>query len=180
LQSGDDRILKLMKRPYNTARVAGLLEEIFRRSPETCIGMDVMVGFPSEDAGSFASTAMLIERLRPSYLHVFPFSPRPGTAAASFEPKVPRHVAHRRAEALRALSACLRKAFYQRFLGKILAVVPERISESASEVVTARSDNYIPVNVVRNQIAIGHGAFRVEVKKVAGEKVWAVPVQDEQ
>ncbi|MEJ2717076.1 MAG: MiaB/RimO family radical SAM methylthiotransferase [Deltaproteobacteria bacterium] len=82
LQSGDDEILGRMGRPYDTGMILDLVKRVGRQSPETCIGMDVMVGFPGEDEQSFRKTMALIEEIEPAYLHVFPFSPRPGTSAA--------------------------------------------------------------------------------------------------
>ncbi len=89
LQSGDDNILSRMRRPYDTAFIRHLMDRIFARVPQTCIGLDIMVGFPGEDEESFRKTVTLIEGSGAAYLHVFPFSPRPGTPAASFEPRVP-------------------------------------------------------------------------------------------
>ena len=87
LQSGDDNILSRMGRPYDTAFIRDLMDRILTRAPETCIGLDIMVGFPGEDEESFRKTLTLIEDSGAAYLHVFPFSPRPGTPAASFRPQ---------------------------------------------------------------------------------------------
>ena len=93
LQSGSSRILGLMRRPYRAARYLELLEKIRRRVPEAAIGADVMVGFPGETKEDHALTRDLIRNSPLTYLHVFPFSRRPGTAAGQLEPEVPKTVA---------------------------------------------------------------------------------------
>ncbi len=135
VQSGDDAILAAMGRPYDSTFIVELIERIFQASPEACVGMDIMVGFPGEDDRSFEQTRSLIERLKPAYLHVFPFSPRPGTPAASFRPRVPREEAQARVEQLRALSIALRKSFYERFVGEVLVAV-RRSRRSIDGVIT--------------------------------------------
>lgn len=147
LQSGDDAILRSMRRPYDAALVRDLLARIFGALPEACVGFDVMVGFPGEDEASFEKTRELIAESGAAYLHVFPFSPRPGTPAASLEPKVAEPVARKRVKLLRKLSAELKEQFYRRFLGKTLQVVAESEPQAETGSVKARTDNYIPVEV---------------------------------
>jgi len=147
VQSGDDEILSRMARPYDADLIRELVQHIFCQSHETCVGMDVMVGFPGEEERAFRNTVSLIEGLQPAYLHVFPFSPRPGTPAASYYPRVQQHVVRRRVEELRRLSTALRRAFYERFVGKTVTVVPEEAPDMTKGTLKARSDNYIPVTV---------------------------------
>ena len=132
-----------MGRPYNTSVIRGFMEQIQDQVPDACVGFDIMVGFPGEDDSSFIKTKSLIEDLNPAYLHVFPFSPRPGTAAAGFKPRVPEKIKGERVDELRSLSAKLRLNFYERFLGRRLCVAPE--SQSADGWTMVRTDNYIPV-----------------------------------
>jgi threonylcarbamoyladenosine tRNA methylthiotransferase MtaB len=84
LQSGDPKILEAMGRPYTPDEYAALVLELRRRFPDAAIGADVLVGFPGESETRFRNTLELVERLPLIYLHVFPFSPRPGTPAAGF------------------------------------------------------------------------------------------------
>lgn len=147
LQSGDDEILKRMKRPYGMALIRRLLEGIFKADPDTCVGFDIMVAFPGESDHSFRTTESFVRDAGAAYLHVFPFSPRPGTVAAAFQPRVPEEIAASRVEALRTLSAELRSRFYSRFLGRVLTVVPEAAVDGESRFVRGRSDNYIPVKL---------------------------------
>lgn len=171
LQSGDDAILERMRRPYSADLVAGLLDRIFSADPDMCVGMDVLVGFPGENDESFQRTKDFVRESRAAYLHVFPFSPRPGTPAATFKPRVPHGVAQHRVEELRSVSTALRAAFYSRFIGRTLPAVVEPGSESDALSVVARTDNYIPVKIsaqtARNQTA----EFSVRVESVQGDEV---------
>lgn len=172
LQSGDDKILQRMGRPYDTALIRGLLDKILSGSPETCVGMDVMVGFPGEDEASYRRTVNLIGEIAPAYLHVFPFSPRPGTRAASFKPRVPEKVAQERVEELRGISSELRKRFYERFLGCTLTAVKEEAPEVTSTVFQARTDNYIPVIVRALPSLAGKRSFPVCLEDMVDGEVF--------
>ena len=89
LQSGDPEILKRMGRPYSPEFFGELVQKIRAMMPDAAIGADVLVGFPGETEAAFTNTYSLIEGLPVSYLHVFPFSARPGTAAYEFPDPVP-------------------------------------------------------------------------------------------
>ena len=109
LQSGSDRILGLMRRRSTTAR--------FRLMHDAFIGIDVIVGFPGETEADFRTTYDFLERLAPAFLHIFPFSERPGTPAVDFPGKVQSSVATRRVEELEALCARLHGDFCARGTG---------------------------------------------------------------
>jgi threonylcarbamoyladenosine tRNA methylthiotransferase MtaB len=104
LQSGSDRILRAMHRWYRTAHYAERLHLIRRMLPDAAIGADVIVGFPGETDAEFLETREFVERLPFTYLHVFSFSERPGTAAAALGERVPAPIIRERARALRELS----------------------------------------------------------------------------
>ncbi|HMK36858.1 MAG TPA: radical SAM protein, partial [Desulfomonilaceae bacterium] len=171
LQSGDDRILSAMRRPYRTVLVQRLIQKIYAAVPDVCIGMDVMVGFPGEDDESFARTVDFVQELAPSYLHVFPFSPRPGTRAASFTPRVPEKTAGQRVERLRELSRGFQREFHARFLGRQLPAVLESEPSPNSGTVKVRTDNYIPVQVNTSGTCHCSGIFTVTITEIAGEEV---------
>lgn len=167
MQSGDDFVLARMGRPYDSAFMRDLVRRINAEVPEACIGLDVMVGFPGEDEKSFAGTRELIEGSGAAYLHVFPFSPRPGTPAAEFGEKVPDAVATQRVEELRALSGNLRRSFHERFLGATLTAVAESEPDETGMVI-ARTDNYIPVRVAACD---ARGLFSVKVESISDDGV---------
>jgi len=103
LQSGDDGVLRAMARRYGAETFARKVERAAERIPDLNVTGDVIVGFPAEDEAAFDNTLALVRRLQLSKVHVFPYSPRPGTVTADEDP-VPPHEKRRRSEALRALS----------------------------------------------------------------------------
>jgi threonylcarbamoyladenosine tRNA methylthiotransferase MtaB len=123
LQSGSARILRAMYRPYTPQYYSDLVAEIRVRIPDAAIGADVMVGFPGETDEDFSATYELIEKSPLTYLHVFPYSVRPGTVAADLPNQVPDHVARFRGKALRTLIAQKNEAFRRAMIGRELDVL---------------------------------------------------------
>lgn len=117
LQSGSDRILGLMRRRYTTARFADRIEAVRRLMPDAFIGIDVIVGFPGETDEHFRETYDFLERIAPAFLHIFPFSERPGTPAVTMPGKVQASVATRRVEELEVLCRRLHGDFCARAVG---------------------------------------------------------------
>jgi threonylcarbamoyladenosine tRNA methylthiotransferase MtaB len=118
LQSGDDRLLADMNRSYTTAAYGSLVQTLRKALPLTALGADVIVGFPFEDEASFRRTLDFLSGLPLAYLHVFPFSPRPGTPAALFPDRVGSAVKKERARRLRALDLEMRNRFAEQNLGR--------------------------------------------------------------
>jgi threonylcarbamoyladenosine tRNA methylthiotransferase MtaB len=145
LQSGDDTILKRMKRAYNTDDYRSLIQKIVASIADIAIGIDVMTGFPSETDTHFRNTLSLLNDLPVAYLHVFPYSERPGTAALDIHPKVPDKIKKERAALLRSLSCRKREAFARQYLGKILSVLVENAKDKKTGRLKGFSSNYLPV-----------------------------------
>ncbi|MDZ7696873.1 MAG: tRNA (N(6)-L-threonylcarbamoyladenosine(37)-C(2))-methylthiotransferase MtaB [Deltaproteobacteria bacterium] len=145
LQSGDDRVLKRMNRHVTQKEFARLVETIHARIPRAAIGVDVMAGFPGEDPIAHGNTCSLIRDLPVSYLHVFPFSPRPGTSAASFQNRVDPGLVKERAAQLRALGRKKRLQFYASCLDDRFDVLIETWHDQEKGRVKGTSDNYLPV-----------------------------------
>ena len=141
LQSGSDRILKKMFRPYKTSRFAHIVEEIRRRIPDAAIGTDVIAGFPGEMEEDHRQTVEFISRMPFTYLHVFPYSDRSGTAASEMAEKVDSRTIKRRSEELRQISEEKNRDFRRRFLGRSLSVLT--LSENKDGMRTALSGNYL-------------------------------------
>lgn len=118
LQSGSDRILGLMRRRYTTARFAARIGAVRRFMPDAFIGIDVIVGFPGETEADFRETYAFLERLAPAFLHIFPFSERPGTPAVDLPCKVQPSAAARRVAELEALCERLHGTFCAEAVGK--------------------------------------------------------------
>jgi threonylcarbamoyladenosine tRNA methylthiotransferase MtaB len=126
LQSGDDAVLRAMRRRYNLATYARRIERARSHVPALNLTGDVIVGFPAEDGAAFARTLAAVEELAFSRLHVFPYSPRPGTRTADADP-VPAAVKRRRSERLRALSDRLGHARRAARVGERDQVLVERV-----------------------------------------------------
>jgi len=125
VQSASNRILIAMKRPYTAKEVEELVRAIKRQVPDAGIGCDLMTGFPSESELDFMATFGMLERNPFSRVHVFPFSERPGTPAASMSGSVPSEIRKNRAKKLSALADAKRSAFARRFIGKTTEIVVE-------------------------------------------------------
>jgi len=145
LQSGDDKILKGMNRDYTAREFAGLVEHIHKKIPLAAIGLDTMAGFPGEDDRAHQHTCSLIHELPVSYLHVFPFSPRKGTAAAGFSDQINQNVIKERAAELRILGDKKREEFYRSCLGKAFLVLAEGWHSEREKMIKGLSDNYLRV-----------------------------------
>jgi threonylcarbamoyladenosine tRNA methylthiotransferase MtaB len=155
LQSGDDRILQRMNRRYTASTFAAVVAESVNRLPDAAIGVDVLVGFPGEDQAAFRNTYNLIESLPVSYLHVFPYSRRPGTPAAAMPDQVAKADKEERVALLRDLDHKKRTAFYRSHLGSRRQVLVERRKQGL--LLRGYTENYIPVfcegdNALVNQL----------------------------
>jgi threonylcarbamoyladenosine tRNA methylthiotransferase MtaB len=118
LQSGSDRVLRAMRRPYTAAMYRRVVERLTGAFPRLGLGADVLAGFPGETERDFAATLALVEELPFSYLHVFPYSARKGTEAAARPDRVEPATAARRAAALRALGETKSAAFRRSLAGR--------------------------------------------------------------
>ena len=149
MQSGSDRILAAMRRWYRAEHYERRVELVREWLPDAAIGADVMAGFPGETEEDHLATLALIERMPLTYLHVFSFSPRPGTPAAEMPDQVPSAVATRRAKELRALGEEKKSAFRASQAGRTMRVLTlNRGGEDASGPWTrALSGNYLDVRV---------------------------------
>ncbi|MBW1998852.1 MAG: tRNA (N(6)-L-threonylcarbamoyladenosine(37)-C(2))-methylthiotransferase MtaB [Deltaproteobacteria bacterium] len=145
LQSGDNRILERMKRPYLVEEFMGLIDRIKAEVPLSAVGVDVMAGFPGEDERAHLNTLAVIEDLPVSYLHVFPFSPREGTEAAGFKGRVDQALLRKRTEQIRRLGLAKRQAFYRSCIGKDFVILSEGWNQGQRGMARGLSDNYLPV-----------------------------------
>jgi threonylcarbamoyladenosine tRNA methylthiotransferase MtaB len=147
LQSGDDGVLVAMRRDYDAAFFRELVRKLHTTVPGIAVGVDVMAGFPGETEEAFSNTLHLVEEMPIAYLHVFPYSRRPGTPAATMARQVSEEEKKRRAERLRAVGAAKRQAFAERFIGTPLRVLVEGRTDKNTGFPIGFSDNYIPVAV---------------------------------
>ena len=152
LQSGSDSVLRRMHRRYRPWHYAEKVAELFRAAgPALTLGADAMVGFPGETDREFQESYDFIRSLPFGYLHLFPFSPRPGTRAWNLHTQspVPAHVADERMAALRALAAEKTRAHRAQFLGAELEAITLRTPSELADAgrTSALTDNFLPVEV---------------------------------
>jgi len=166
LQSGDEEILRRMRRGHTAAQFRELVERLVADVPGIAISGDVIVGFPGEDDQAFQRTYDLLESLPLAGMHVFSYSRRPRTDAAGYPDQVSRAVKATRSRALRALAARKAQVFRRRFLGETLKVVvldrdgPDGLLEGLS-------DNYLRV-FFAGDLALRGGVAKVQVEQVTG------------
>ena len=143
LQSGSDDLLKKMKRRYMSGLYADRVAKIREVMPDSCIGVDVIVGFPGETEEKFLETYNFLNKLPISYLHVFTYSERENTEAVEMEGVIPIPERKRRNKMLRILSEKKKMAFYQTQLGKTLPVLWEH--ENKNGMMFGFTENYVRV-----------------------------------
>ena len=149
LQSGSDKILKLMRRRYLTDLYVDRISQIKKLMPDACIGVDVIVGFPGESDEDFLDTYEFLSDLNISYLHVFTYSERDNTLAADFEEVVPKKVRSKRSKMLRGLSVKKRRYFYESQIGKSKSVLFEE--ENKDGYLFGFTENYVKVKYPYNK-----------------------------
>ncbi|NNC94876.1 MAG: tRNA (N(6)-L-threonylcarbamoyladenosine(37)-C(2))-methylthiotransferase MtaB [Chitinophagales bacterium] len=145
LQSGSDKILKLMRRKYDSTFYTNKIQEIRDKIPHVCIGIDVIVGFPGESDEDFLTTYNFLKDLQPSYLHVFSYSERLNTKAASMDGSVDPSKRKERSEQLRSLSLKLQRSYYSKFERSERPVLFE--AGNGTKDMHGFTDNYIKVKL---------------------------------
>jgi threonylcarbamoyladenosine tRNA methylthiotransferase MtaB len=143
LQSGSNELLRLMKRRYKRELYLEKVNEIKKHMPDACIGVDVIIGFPGETDELFLETYHFLNELDVSYLHVFTYSERENTPAASMEGVVPLNVRKKRSKMLRGLSVKKRRSFYESQLNTVHTVLFE--GENKKGYINGFTENYVKV-----------------------------------
>jgi threonylcarbamoyladenosine tRNA methylthiotransferase MtaB len=147
LQSGDDAILASMKRSYTSRFYKELLENIAKQVPGIALGADIIVGYPGEGEKEFQNTMRLVEMSPLTHLHVFSYSPRPGTPAAEMKDQVPEMIKKERNASLRTLGTKKKLLFRKLHLGSELQVVVEDKVDPDTGLLAGLTDNYIRVMI---------------------------------
>ena len=143
LQSGSNELLRLMKRRYKSELYVEKVNEIKKYMPDACIGVDVIIGFPGETDELFLETYHFLNELDISYLHVFTYSERENTPAASMEGVVPLNVRKKRSKMLRGLSVKKRRLFYESQLNTLHTVLFE--GENKKGYILGFTENYVKI-----------------------------------
>lgn len=145
LQSGSNKLLKAMRRKYERELFADRIHSIKSKNPDTCIGVDVIVGFPGETDADFMETVNFLKDLEISYLHVFTYSERANTTAIKLGDPVPMHIRKERSKQLHILSNKKKRAFYEANIGKIGTVLFEQ--EESEGTMYGFTENYVKVKI---------------------------------
>jgi threonylcarbamoyladenosine tRNA methylthiotransferase MtaB len=171
LQSGDDRILGLMRRDYTTTQINDLVIKLQAAIPEIAIGADIITGFPGEGEEEFQNTVRFTQNISLAYLHVFPYSRRPGTTASSFPDQVMKSVRKERAAILRDIGSQKRVTFNGGFIGKKLSVLVEGNRDKETGWIKGFSDNYVPVLIPGGESSLANHIVTVTADRMIKEKV---------
>ncbi|OQY01854.1 MAG: tRNA (N(6)-L-threonylcarbamoyladenosine(37)-C(2))-methylthiotransferase MtaB [Desulfobacteraceae bacterium 4572_130] len=164
LQSGDDKILKKMKRPYNTSLFKNLILKIHKKIPFAGIGIDILAGFPEETEKAFENTLSLINELPISYLHVFPFSSRKGTLAFNYKNKINPKVIKKRCSIIRQLGEKKTKEFKQKNIEKTLKAIIQKKRDYKTGKLKAVTSNYLNI-LVNGDNKLREKIVKIKIKK---------------
>jgi len=175
LQSGDDTILKLMKREYSVADYVKSVKKISKRFDNIALGTDLIAGFPGESDSLFVNTLELIESMNFTYLHAFPYSLRPGTQAAEMLFHVPLPIKRMRVKRLREMSHRKKIAFINNNIGLDHHIVVETVDEN---VISGTTSNYIKVLLPRNGSIVAGSLVRIRITGIENEAALAFPISD--
>jgi threonylcarbamoyladenosine tRNA methylthiotransferase MtaB len=145
LQSGSDRVLRRMRRPYTTAMYRRITERLLAAIPRLGLGADVIAGFPGETAEDFAATRTLVTTVPFSYLHVFPYSARPGTEAARLPGRVDAPTVTERGRILRAIASTQGRRFRTALVGRAEEVLVLETRDRVSGDLVGLTGNYVEV-----------------------------------
>lgn len=177
LQSGDDNTLRRMHRPYDSDFFRKLVERIHSTAPDAAIGVDVLTGFPGETDEEFNNTYTLIETLPISHLHVFPFSPRKKTPAATFPDQITDDVKKQRTEKMRLLGDRKKRAFLESLKGKTLEVLIENSRDKKTGKLKGLSSNYAVVQT-EGPDSLKNSVTDIRIESVTPEYVSGSIVSD--
>lgn len=178
LQSGSNKILRLMRRRYQRELYASRVETINALMPDCCIGADVITGFPGESNEDFLDTFHFLNELEISYLHVFTYSERPNTFALTLPDVVPQKIRDERTTQLRNLSEKKRRNFYSRFVGTTRPVLFEE--ETDGIWMYGFTDNYIKVKTHYNPLLVNEVVHVFLEKVEADGDMIGIPKIDEE
>jgi len=147
MQSGDDKILRMMNRRYSRSDYLSLIKKIKNQVPQIAITTDVLVGFPGETEVNFRNTVKLIKQVNPLKTHIFSYSKRIGTAAANFKDEVSREVVRKRMLYLKEVSDDCALVYTRQFLNKEMEVLVESQVKAKPGYWEGHTDNYIKVSL---------------------------------
>ncbi len=159
-----------MNRKYSVEQFSGVVDKIVQAIPDAGIGLDVLVGFPGEGEEEFRHTLELIERLPVAYLHVFPYSKRPGTVAEKMPDQVPKALKNERVALLKELDHKKRTAFYNTQIGTTHQVLVEG-KKNSFKLLRGFTENYMPV-FFQGPPSLENKIVEVKIERTMDENVF--------
>jgi threonylcarbamoyladenosine tRNA methylthiotransferase MtaB len=175
LQSGDNRILSRMNRTYTAEEYGRIIDNLIKKSPGISIGTDVIVGFPGESNKEYLNTKRVLESLPITYMHIFPFSPRPNTIAFKMPMQITSSEKKERADGLNALNSAKKLAYMSAHIGKTLDIVVEGRGDDHATLGT--SSNYLKVTIPSD----GHkpkSLVYVRIACIEGNLLKGIPIDN--
>lgn len=177
LQSGDAGILKEMNRPYTPEQYLQLIRNIKSQIEDISLTTDIMVGFPGEDEKAFENTLRLVERAGYSRVHIFPYSPRPGTPAYGFDGRLPDSVISQRIHQLKELSRLMSLKYRRRFLDRTVYPLIESNRDKKTGLLTGYTDTYIRI-LMEGEDSLKNMIVPAKVVEVTGESTFVQREKD--
>ena len=174
LQSGDNLILHRMRRPYNSTSFTEKIFEVLSKNTDIAIGTDIIVGFPGESEQAFRKTEDLVKEMPFSYLHVFPFSLRPGTYASRMTDQVNVSLRKQRYNTLNLLNSRKKAAYARSQINKTLDVVVEEAD--SDEGMLGTSSNYLKIKIC-GKMYPKKSLVTVSIAEGAGDTLKGIPVE---
>ncbi len=174
LQSGDDKILKLMNRNYTTKGYVKVLNTVIKKISNIAIGTDIIVGFPGEGQNEFMNSLNLIESIPFSYIHIFPFSPRPGTVASRMKCHIPSATKKERVNILKDLNIKKKELYLKSQINKILDIIIEEQTTEQTSVGT--SSNYLKVRLNSNKY-LPKSLINVRINGIENDMLTGIPLE---
>ena len=177
LQSADDTILARMNRSYTMKEYSLILIKIIRQFSNISIGTDIIVGFPTEEESHFNNTMSFLDSQPFTYLHVFPFSPRPGTVAANMKPQVSDLLRKERVVVARKLSLRKKATFLKANIGLNHEIIVETVNKTG---IIGTTSNYIKVLAPMDEAMTPGRLVRIRITDVDNDKASGLPVNSVQ
>ncbi len=174
MQSGDDSILRLMNRNYNSRLYSSKIEKIVKKIKNINIGTDIIVGFPSETDKEFNNTKNLILNLPISYMHIFPFSSRPGTPAFNFKEQINSNEKKKRYLELQYINIIKKRSYYEKQIGQELNVIIEK--KTNENVYKGTSENFLKISVLSTDLPLKN-SIRSKIIKIEKNNLIGIPIK---
>ena len=174
VQSGSNRILELMNRRYKRDEVIAACRALRKAKPQCFLACDIITGFPTEKDEDFEQTLDLCRKCDFTWIHAFPFSERPGTAACSMKPKIPQSVSQKRAKALNAWAVQQKISYIQSFIEKPLSAVIEKQQpsiQSGKFVYNCMTENFIHCQLTSSEPLKESKSYTIKIISILKENI---------